>query len=77
MKFCPRHDMTWWLVQIFVVIGRVDFKSEHCKFWSNFEFNRNITEALEYHGSSFLFLQVIFVSHELFLFSASYFGFRE
>ena len=42
------------------------------------------TEALEYHGSSFLFPPVIFVSRDLFLFSASYFcfpqvifGFRE
>ena len=45
---------------------------------------RRNTEALEYHNSSFLFPRVSFVSHELFLFSASYFwfprvrfGFRE
>ena len=31
-----------WRVQNFVVIGRVNFKPEHCKFWSNFEFDRNI-----------------------------------
>ena len=42
------------------------------------------TEALEYHGSSFLFLLVSFVSRELVLFSSSYiwfprviFGFRK
>ena len=35
-------------VQNFVVIGRVHFKPEHCKFWLNFELDRNFgigTEA--------------------------------
>ena len=39
------HVMTVLLlcpVQNFVVIGRVCFKLEHCKFWSNFKFDRNI-----------------------------------
>ena len=36
-----------------------------------------ITEAQEYHGSSFLFPQVSFVSRELVLFSASYFWFPQ
>ena len=31
-----------WRVQNFVVIGRIHFKPEHCKFWLNFECNRNI-----------------------------------
>ena len=34
-----------WRVQTFVVIGRVHFKTEHCKFWSNFEFDRNIVSG--------------------------------
>ena len=45
---------------------------------------RETTEALEYHNSSFLFPRVSFVSRELVLFPASYFwfprvifGFRE
>ena len=34
-----------WHVQNFVVISRVHFKPEHCKFWSNFEFDRNIVSG--------------------------------
>ena len=34
-----------WRVQNFVVIGRVYFKPEHCKIWSNFEFDRNIVSG--------------------------------
>ena len=34
-----------WHVQHFVMIGRVDFKPEHCKFWSNFKFDRNIVSG--------------------------------
>ena len=29
----------WWHVRNFVVISRVHFKPEHCKFWLNFEFD--------------------------------------
>ena len=29
-------------MQNFVVIGRVHFKPEHCKFWLNFEFDQSI-----------------------------------
>ena len=32
-------------VQNFVVIGWGHFKPEHCKFWSNFEFDRNIVSG--------------------------------
>ena len=42
-KFCSRHDSV--RVQNFFVIGRVHFKPEHCKFWSNFEFDRNIVSG--------------------------------
>ena len=31
-----------WRVQHFVVIGKVYFKPGHFKFWSNFQFDRNI-----------------------------------
>ena len=31
-----------WRIQNFIVIGRVHFKPQHCKVWSNFEFHRNI-----------------------------------
>ena len=31
-----------WCVQNFVVIGWALFETKHCKFWSNFEFDRNI-----------------------------------
>ena len=42
-KFCTRHDSYTvvtcvtlsWRVQNFVVISRVHFKPEHCKFWSS------------------------------------------
>ena len=34
-----------WRIQNFVVIDRVSFKPEHCKFWSNFEFDRNIVSG--------------------------------
>ena len=34
-----------WRVQNFVVVGRIHFKLEHCKFWSNFEFDRNIVSG--------------------------------
>ena len=34
-----------WHVQNFVVVGGVHFKLEHCKFWSNFEFDRNIVSG--------------------------------
>ena len=34
-----------WRGPNFVVIGSVHFKPEHCKFWSNFEFNRNIVSV--------------------------------
>ena len=30
-----------WRVQNFVVIGLIDFKPQHCNFWSNYEFDRN------------------------------------
>ena len=34
-----------WLMQNLVVISRVYFKPEHFKFWSNFEFHRNIASG--------------------------------
>ena len=34
-----------WRVENSVVIGSVHFKPEHCIFWSNFEFNRNIVSG--------------------------------
>ena len=34
-----------WRVQNFVVIGSVRFKPELCKFWLNFEFDRNIVSG--------------------------------
>ena len=34
-----------WRVQNFVVVGRAHFKLEYCKFWSNFEFDRNIVSG--------------------------------
>ena len=34
-----------WRVQNFVLIGGVHFKPEHCKLWSNFEFDRNIVSG--------------------------------
>ena len=34
-----------WRVQNFDVIGSVHFKPEHGKFWSNFEFDRNIVSG--------------------------------
>ena len=34
-----------WRVQNFVVIGKVHFKPEHCKIWSNFKFDRNIVSG--------------------------------
>ena len=34
-----------WRVQNFVVVGRVYFELEPCKFWSNFEFDRNIVSG--------------------------------
>ena len=34
-----------WRVQNFVVVGWVHLKLEHCKFWSNFEFDRNIVSG--------------------------------
>ena len=34
-----------WRVQNFVVVGWVHFKLEHCKFWSIFEFDRNIVSG--------------------------------
>ena len=34
-----------WRVQNVVVIGSAHFKSEHCKFGSNFEFDRNIVSG--------------------------------
>ena len=34
-----------WHVHNFVVIGKVHFKQEHCKFWSNLEFDRNIVRG--------------------------------
>ena len=33
-------------MQNFVVIGREHFKPEHCKIWSNFEFDRNIVSGM-------------------------------
>ena len=35
-----------WHVQNFVVISKVHFKPEHCKIWSNFEFNQNIVSGI-------------------------------
>ena len=34
-----------WRMQNFVVIGDVYFEREHSKFWSNFEFDRNIVSG--------------------------------
>ena len=34
-----------WRVQNFVVIGKLHFKLEHCKIWSDFEFDRNIVSG--------------------------------
>ena len=31
-----------WCVHNFIVLGKVNFKPEHGKFWSNFELDRNI-----------------------------------
>ena len=50
-KFCTRHDsynvQLLWHVQNFIVVSRVHFKPEHFKFWSNFEFDRNIVCGME------------------------------
>ena len=45
MKFCTLYDSNSWCVQNLVVIGRVYFKAEDLKFWSNFEFDRNIVSG--------------------------------
>ena len=34
-----------WHERNFVVIDRAHFKPEHCKFWSSFEFDRNIVSG--------------------------------
>ena len=34
-----------WRVQNFVVMGGVHFKPEHFKYWSNFEFDRNVVNG--------------------------------
>ena len=38
----PKVTLSW-CVQNFVVIGRACFKPEHCTFWSNFIFGRNVS----------------------------------
>ena len=39
-----------WCVQNFIVISRVHLKPEHFKFWSNFEFDRNIVSGTGARG---------------------------
>ena len=34
-----------WRVQNFILIGQVHFKPEHWRFWSSFEFDRNIASG--------------------------------
>ena len=43
-KFNENSELSW-RVQNFVVIGKVYFKPGHFKFWSNFEFDRNIVSG--------------------------------
>ena len=43
------HVMTvtlLWCMENFIVIGRVQFKPEHDKFWSNFEFDQTIVSDM-------------------------------
>ena len=46
-----------WRVQNFVVVGRVHFKLEHCKIWSNFEFDRNIVSGTGARNTTALALE--------------------
>ena len=39
-------ELSSWRVQNFIVIGYIYFKLEHSKFWSNFEFDRNIVSGM-------------------------------